>query len=58
MFFRAFADEFAELLESIDEATGPSVREQLARAVDDLRGLPDRPRASLHYAPVSVRAVR
>jgi ubiquinone/menaquinone biosynthesis C-methylase UbiE len=57
-FFRAFAEEFAEILESIDEATGPSMREKIARAVDELRALPDRPGTSLHYAPVIVRAVR
>lgn len=58
VFFRAFVEEFAEIFESVDEALGADVHELIARAVAELRALPDAPDTSLRYSPVIVRATR
>lgn len=56
--FRAFAEEFAEIFESADEALGPSMQARIAEAAAAIRALPDRPGASMRYRASIARAVR
>lgn len=57
-FFRAFAEEFAEIFESVDEALGAGARDAIDGAAADLRALPSRPGASMRYRPMRLRAAK
>ncbi len=57
-FFTAFAEEFAEIFESLDEVVPPEVAPKLTAAAHALRGLPDVPGASMHYRGWSAQGVR
>ncbi len=56
-FFRTFAEEFAEIFESVDEAM-PEMRALITEACAAMRALPDKEGASMRYTPIMVRAVR
>ncbi len=56
-FFRALAEEFAEIFESADEAM-PSLHALIEQACQQMRALPELPGASMLYTPVMVRAAR
>lgn len=57
-FFRAFLEEFAEILESLDEALGPQMGERLLEAARQLRGIEHLPGAEIRYRGTVVRATR
>ncbi len=48
-FFQGFAEEFAEIFESIDEALGPHQTSKLLAAAKRLRELPELPGAQMFY---------
>lgn len=48
-FYRAFADEFAEIFESLDEALGPAMIGTLRAAALRLRELPNVPGSEMYY---------
>ena len=56
-FFRAFAEEFAEIFESVDEAM-PEHHALILEACQAMRALPEQRDAALFYTPIMVRAVR
>jgi len=57
-FFHAFLEEFAEILESLDEALAPELAAQLPEAARQLRALEHTAGAEIRYQGTIVRAVR
>jgi ubiquinone/menaquinone biosynthesis C-methylase UbiE len=56
LFYRAFAEEFAGIFESVDESLGPDARSRITAAASRLRAMPGHASGAIHYAPVIVRA--
>ncbi|MGQ0505719.1 MAG: class I SAM-dependent methyltransferase [Myxococcaceae bacterium] len=57
-FYKAFAVEFAEIFEGLDEALGAANTARIQLAATKLRARVDQPGTSMHYSPVVVRAYR
>ena len=57
-FYRAMAEEFAAIFESVDESLGQGARPRITEAAAHLRAMPSSGGGAIHYAPVILRATR
>ncbi len=57
-FLRMFIDEFAEILEGLDESLGQAMVPTITTAAAQLRSLAGRPDGEMHYVPILAKGYR
>ncbi len=58
LFLQAFVDEFAEIFEGLDESLGSEAMPLIAKAIAELRALPQQPGGAMRYTPTIARGWR